>query len=145
MAEPFAEQDWIADLASKERERRAMIDHFQAAAHVFIDVLVTALAGDAEKYQREFPGSRVLISPDKETGSITVTCSAYHPATKATIQMHSENQHVSYFYQDTGRSRDWEETLKFSSVGIHSMGVSPEYTATQLSKKVLKPILFPAL
>jgi hypothetical protein len=51
----------------------------------------------------------------------------------------------TYFYQDTGRSRDWEETLQVSSLGIHSMGVSPEYTATQLSKKVLKPILFPAL
>ncbi len=136
--------DWIKQLANKERERRNRINDFQKAVPDFLEILTKALECDAQQYRQEFPGADIVIYPDKEKGSIRIVCSAYNPSTSATVQMHSERQHVSCSYQ-SATSRDWEDMLQISTLGIHSIGVDPNYTAAQLSKKILKPVLFPAL
>jgi hypothetical protein len=147
MASFYDQPHWIAALSEKERKRRAAIATFNAHAPAFIDLLAAALGSDSKIYEKEFPDAQVFIEKGPPgSGTITITCSGYEPKTSATIQLHSDGQKLSCDYRtDPTQHRAWQETLEASQLGLSFQGRGPEYCAKELSEKILKPILFPAL
>jgi len=139
------EDNWIKALATKERERRARIEAFQSAVPTFVEGLVKALKLDIAVYENEFPSERVGLESEPHRGSIHIVNHSYQPSPQAKILCHSGRQELSCDFESTGHHHSsWIEKLETSAAGLHLTGISVEYSAKELSKRILLPILFPA-
>lgn len=143
---PAPDRDWIAPLAEKERERRRRIDKFNVAVSGFVFNLGKALRADADRFEREFPDTKVSLDPPSKPGQIIISCNAYNPRTKATVQLNPEQQTLTCEFDISPASHPpLKVQLECSNLGIHTPSEVPETTIERLSGAILKPILFPAL
>ncbi|MBI2817347.1 MAG: hypothetical protein HYX72_10435 [Acidobacteria bacterium] len=138
--------DWIKPLAEKERIRVAAIKSFRAAVPAFMKLLLTTIQADLSQFEQEFPREEVkAFFLHGYSESISVTRSFAHSNSSASIGTSPERRVIQCSYEHCPNSQKWEMPLELSDLGIHFPGRSIEPTVAELSRNILKPILFPDL
>jgi hypothetical protein len=144
---PSEHPHWIERLAVMERERRADIDAFQLATSEFFAILTQALRSGIDAFNHEFPPNTGagISEIDRDKGIISIKCLMYKPETIAIIRFLSPAFEMSCEYSHAYPHEDWSEGLQASALGLRWQGLAREDAATELAKKILRPVLFPLL
>ena len=119
-----------------------MIAKFRAAVPGFLEALSATIEADIARYRKDFPDDAVQSSYFQ--GKIEITSSVYKPEITAIVEANPDILSIS-FACDYCKPTHWEQILRVSELGLHTADVDQNRTVRDLSRKILRPILFPAL
>lgn len=142
--------DWIGPLAAKEKERISLAREFYAAIPRFLSLLADQITTDLTAYWLHFPLSTDTERPEVSVATVGMPKLVFtlnrglDNETTVSVSFDPYRRNIKWSYNSKSQTvRGGERVLELDNLGIHLQDRDPTYTATLLSEKILRPVLFP--